>query len=85
MARKAVKIHKNSKFDFLTTCQEIKFRELQSTSNLAILHFISKLLLLFCSVKSFYPTKLYAWWHDDITWKRAKQNFAIWQGSIPSN
>ena len=41
---------------------------------LAILHFISKLLLLFCSIESFYPTRLYIWWYLAI-W-RGRMNYA---------
>ena len=39
-------------FDFWTACREIKFDETQFTSTLAILHFISKQLLLFWSTES---------------------------------
>ena len=36
-------------FDFLTACHKIKSDKVYSTSILVILHFSSKLLLLFCS------------------------------------
>ena len=55
--------HTNGNFVFLTSCHKIKLDELQSTSILAILHFISKLLLLFCSKESFLSNKVvYIWW-----------------------
>ena len=44
---KQSKFHKNGNLDFLTTCHETIFDKLSSTSILAIVHFISKLLLLF--------------------------------------
>ena len=77
------------KFNFLTACQIIKlaFHELLSTSIFAILHFIFKLLFLFCSIESLYPTKLYIWWRfGDITWKKKlSEILLISAGQFPSN
>lgn len=57
------KFHQNETFYFLISCHKIKINKLQSNSILVILYFFPKIILLFCSVESFFQIYLYFSWY----------------------
>ena len=60
---KTQNFYKNGNFDFFGHLSRNQIGQTVTTSILAIPHVFSKLLLLFYSIESSYPIKLYIWWH----------------------